>query len=383
MDRHSDDLAALAAPEEIIAEARAGRMFILIDDEDRENEGDLVIPAAHASAEAIAFMARHARGLVCLALTKSRAEALHLELQPRRTGGGAANSADGRPAPGTGTAFTVSIDAADGITTGITAQERSRTIAAAIDPKAGPEAIVSPGHVFPLIAKDGGVLVRAGHTEAAVDVARLAGLDPSGVICEIMNEDGTMARLPDLVAFAQFHGLKIGTIADLIAHRAHSEQLVEEVARAPFRAEPGGDFELRSFRSRVDGAEALALIKGEIDPVRTTLVRVHAVNLLSDLLSDSAAPGNALPRALAAIEAEGRGVLVLLPVPAGASLGETVAAKAAGRVLAPPVALREYGLGGQVLAALGLHEIVLLTNTGKKLIGLEGLGLKIIEQRKF
>jgi 3,4-dihydroxy 2-butanone 4-phosphate synthase/GTP cyclohydrolase II len=368
--RHSHDIAALASPDEIIAEARAGRMFILVDDEDRENEGDLVIPAAHASPEAIAFMARYARGLICLALTKAQTEALHLELQPRRASGPA------------GTAFTVSIDAAEGISTGITAPDRARTIAAAIDPGSGPDSIVSPGHVFPLIAKEGGVLVRAGHTEAAVDVARLAGLAPAGVICEIMNEDGTMARLPDLVAFAQLHALKIGTIADLIAHRAQTERLVEEVARTPFKS-TAGRFELRVFRNLIDGAEALALVKGAPDGAAPALVRVHALNVLSDLLRDAAAPQDSLARAMSAIEREGSGVLVLLPAMTQLSLAEIVAAKSAGRSTAPPVELREYGLGAQILAALGLKDIVLLTNTGKKLIGLEGLGLRIIEQRKF
>jgi len=382
--RKSHDLEALASADEIVAEARAGRMFILVDDEDRENEGDLVIPAAHATPEAIAFMARYARGLICLALTKGRADALHLELQPRRIGGGAANLKDGRSAPGgeATTAFTISIDAAEGVSTGISAADRARTIAAAIAPDASPDGIVSPGHVFPLIAREGGVLVRAGHTEGAVDVARLAGLDSSGVICEIMNEDGTMARLPELVAFAQFHNLKIGTIADLIAHRAATERLVEEVVRAPFK-NAAGEFELRVFRNLIDGAEAAALILGKPDGQSPTLVRVHALSVLTDLLKDAAAPQDALGRAMAAIAREGKGVLVLLPAMTQARLSDIVAAKAAGRLPAPPVELREYGLGAQVLAALGLNELILLTNTGKKLIGLSGLGLEIIEQRKF
>lgn len=367
--RQAHDLQALASADEIIAEARAGRMFILVDDEDRENEGDLVIPAAHATPEAIAFMARHARGLICLALTKARADALHLELQPRRSGEAT-------------TAFTISIDAAEGVTTGISAADRARTIAAAVAPGAVPDDIVSPGHVFPLVAREGGVLVRAGHTEAAVDVARLAGLDPSGVICEIMNEDGTMARLPELVAFAQFHNLKIGTIADLIAHRAATERLVEETARAPFK-NAIGEFELRVFRNLLDGAEAAALIKGKPDANSPTLVRVHALSVLTDLLRDAAAPQDAIGRAMAAIAREGKGVLVLLPAMTQARLSDMVAAKAAGRVPSPPVELREYGMGAQVLSVLGLREIVLLTNTGKKLIGLSGLGLEIIEQRKF
>jgi len=370
MNRDTHDLAALATPDEIIAEARAGRMFILVDDEGRENEGDLIIPAAHASPEAIAFMARYGRGLICLALTKQRVDALELELQPRRASGGM------------GTAFTVSIDAASGITTGISAHDRARTIAAAIDAHAGPAAIVSPGHVFPLIAKDGGVLVRAGHTEAAVDVARLAGLAPAGVICEVMNEDGTMARLPDLIAFAQFHGLKVGTIADLIAHRAQTERLVDEVARAPFESTAGA-FELRVFRSRIDGSEAIALVKGAIGGPSPVIVRVHAVNMLSDLLRDAAAPADTLSRAMTAIERDGRGVLLLLPSLTATRLSDMVAAKAAGRSTAPPVELREYGLGAQILAALDLKEVILLTNTGKKLIGLAGLGLRVIEQRKF
>ena len=244
----------LVGPEEIINEARNGRMFILVDDEDRENEGDLVIPAQMATPEAINFMARHGRGLICLALTKDRADQLGLEPMARTNRSRME------------TAFTVSIEAKDGITTGISAADRARTVAVAIDATYGPDAIVSPGHVFPLIARPGGVLVRAGHTEAAVDVSRLAGLNPSGVICEIMREDGTMARLDDLMDFARVHGLKIGTIRDLIAYRLKKDHLVEKVATAPFTASSGLPWQAQVFRDKASGEEQLALVHGAIDP---------------------------------------------------------------------------------------------------------------------
>src|SRR5213595_3286545 len=253
----------LVGTEAIINEARNGRMFILVDDEDRENEGDLIIPAQMATPEAINFMARHGRGLICLALTKERADTLGLV--PMTATNRSRNE----------TAFTVSIEAREGITTGISAADRARTIAVAIDATYGPEAIVSPGHVFPLIARPGGVLVRAGHTEAAVDVSRLAGLNPSGVICEIMREDGTMARLDDLMEFARIHGLKIGTIRDLIAYRLKKDHMVERVAETRFTSAGGANWTAQVFRDKASGEEQLALVHGGIEPERPTLVRMH------------------------------------------------------------------------------------------------------------
>src|SRR5215475_10461131 len=288
----------LVGPEEIINEARNGRMFILVDDEDRENEGDLVIPAQMATPDAVNFMARHGRGLICLALTKERADQLGLEPMTRT------NRSRNE------TAFTVSIEAREGITTGISAADRARTIAVAIDAAYGPEAIVSPGHVFPLVAKPGGVLVRAGHTEAAVDVSRLAGLNPSGVICEIMREDGTMARLDDLVDFARAHGLKIGTIRDLIAYRLKKDHLVERVATCPFTADAGSQWQAQVFRDKSSGEEQLALIYGTLDTTQPVLVRMHSLDLFADILGETGPKSGLLQGAMRMIEEEGAGVVV-------------------------------------------------------------------------
>src|ERR671916_1265703 len=282
----------LAGAEAIIDEARNGRMFILVDDDDRENEGDLVIPAQMATPDAVNFMARHGRGLICLALTKDRADTLGLEPMTRT------NRSRNE------TAFTVSIEAREGISTGISAADRARTIAVAIDAGNGPDALVSPGHIFPLAAQPGGVLVRAGHTEAAVDVARLAGLNPSGVICEIMREDGTMARLDDLVAFAQLHGLKIGTIRDLIAYRLQKDHLVEQTAEASFESRWGGTWTARTFLNKALGNEQIALVKGKVDPARPTLVRMHALSIFADAFAEHGARGGLLEGAMKAIAEE-------------------------------------------------------------------------------
>jgi 3,4-dihydroxy 2-butanone 4-phosphate synthase/GTP cyclohydrolase II len=357
----------LAPTEDILADARAGKMFILVDDEDRENEGDLVIPAEFADAAAINFMARHARGLICLALTADRVRQLNLPLMS--------------PANGTRhqTAFTVSIEAREGVTTGISAADRARTIAAAIDPAKGPADIVSPGHVFPLMARDGGVLVRAGHTEAAVDLARMAGKIPAGVICEIMNDDGTMARLPDLVAFAQRHGLKCGTIADLIAHRRRTETLVARRAEAPFTSIHGGDWRMIVFVNTVEYAEHIALVKGDISGPSPVAVRMHAVNVLSDVLGDVHGHPGDLASAMRTIGEEGRGVVVLIREPRATALSERVAHLAESDRPAPE--LRDYGVGAQILRELGVREMVLLSNTRRTVVGLEGFGLSIVGHR--
>jgi 3,4-dihydroxy 2-butanone 4-phosphate synthase/GTP cyclohydrolase II len=357
----------LSPTEAILEDARAGKMFILVDDEDRENEGDLVIPAQFADAAAINFMARFARGLICLALTGERVRHLNLPLMS--------------PANGTRhqTAFTVSIEAREGVTTGISAADRARTIAVAIDPARGPADITSPGHVFPLMARDGGTLVRAGHTEAAVDLARMAGLIPAGVICEIMNDDGTMARLPDLVAFAQLHNLKCGTIAELIAHRRRTETLVQKRAEAPFTSIHGGEWRMVVFVNTVEYAEHIALVKGDVAAGGPVPVRMHAVNVLADVLGDVHGHPGDLASAMRIIGEEGVGVVVLIREPRPTALSERVAHLAEGA--GPMPELRDYGVGAQILRALGVREMVLLSNTRRTVIGLEGHGLAIVGHR--
>ena len=358
----------LVGPEEIINEARNGRMFILVDDEDRENEGDLVIPAQMATPDAINFMVRHGRGLVCLALTKERCEQLGLEPMTRTNRSRME------------TAFTVSIEAREGITTGISAADRARTIAVAIDASNGPEAIVSPGHVFPLVARPGGVLVRAGHTEAAVDVARLAGLNPSGVICEILREDGTMARLDDLMDFARAHGLKIGTIRDLIAYRLKKDHLVERVATSPFTAERGLQWQAQVFRDKSSGEEQLALIYGTLETTRPVLVRMHSLDLFADVLGEKSAKSGLLQNAMRMIEQEGSGVVVTLHAAAPGSLSRSIDQRS-GKPAELGDAVRGYGTGAQILAALGIHDMILLSNSRHSPVGLSGYGLAIIEER--
>ena len=358
----------LSSIEEIIAEARDGRMFILVDDEDRENEGDLVIPAEMATADEVNFMARFGRGLICLALTGERIRQLGLRLM---------NADNGTRMQ---TAFTVSIEAREGVTTGISAADRATTIQAAIDPANGPGDIVSPGHVFPLQARDGGVLVRAGHTEAAVDIARLAGLNPSGVICEIMNDDGTMARLPDLVTFAQFHGLKIATIADLIAYRRRHDKLVRRELEAPFHSAWGGDWRMLVYVNTLAYAEHIVLVKGDLSGEVPVMVRVHAVNILDDVLGDSGSgKAGQLHTAMEMIAAHGRGAVVLIREPRPTSLSDRVKASLEGD--RERVALRDYGVGAQILLDLGIAKMILLSNTKKPIVALEGFGLEVVEWR--
>src|SRR3982751_2194788 len=358
----------LVRPEALINHARHGGMFILVDDDDRENEGDLVIPAQMATPDAINFMARHGRGLICLALGKERAEQLGLEPMTRT------NRSRNE------TAFTVSIEAAEGITTGISAADRARTIAVAIDSGNGPDAIVSPGHVFPLVAKPGGVLVRAGHTEAAVDVARLAGLNASGVICEVMREDGTMARLDDLMDFARAHALKIGTIRDLIAYRLKKDHLVERVAGPPLVASRGGEWSAQVFRDKSSGEEQLALVHGALDTTKPVLVRMHSLDLFADVLGEAGARSSLLHGAMRAIEEEGSGVLVALHAAAPGSLSRSTDLRA-GKAAEAGDAVRGYGTGAQILAALGIHDMILLTNTHHSPVALAGYGLAIVEER--
>jgi 3,4-dihydroxy 2-butanone 4-phosphate synthase/GTP cyclohydrolase II len=350
--------------EEIIADARAGRMFILVDHEDRENEGDLVVPAQMATPEAINFMATHGRGLICLALTGERVDQLGLPLMS------SANSSRHE------TAFTVSIEAREGVSTGISAHDRARTVAVAIDAGKTAADIATPGHIFPLRARDGGVLVRAGHTEAAIDVSRLAGLNPSGVICEIMNDDGSMARLPDLVAFAQRHGLKIGTISDLIAYRRRNDNLVRLIEEREVTSEFGGEWRMHVYADATQGAEHIALVKGDISGPEPVLTRMHALDPLLDVVG-LGPPGRTAEfgDAMRVIAAEGRGVLVLLR-DLHMKLGTSEAVS--------PQTLRQYGLGAQILSSLGLSDLVLLTNSPRpKVVGLEAYGLSIVETRRI
>jgi 3,4-dihydroxy 2-butanone 4-phosphate synthase/GTP cyclohydrolase II len=358
----------LVGTETIIDEARNGRMFILVDDESRENEGDLIIPGQMATPDAINFMARHGRGLICLALTKERADQLGLEPMART------NRSRNE------TAFTVSIEAREGISTGISAADRARTVAVAIDAANDADALVSPGHVFPLVARPGGVLVRAGHTEAAVVGARLAGLNASGVICEIMRDDGSMARLDDLMDFARAHGLKIGTIRDLIAYRLKKDHLVERVAASPFTALSGAMWQAQVFRDKATGEEQLALVHGALDTDQPVLVRMHSLDLFADVLGEAADRSGLLQGAMRLIEAEGAGVLVALHAAAPGSLSRSIDLRA-GKPVEAGDAVRGYGTGAQILAALGIHDMILLTNTHHSPVALAGYGLAIVEER--
>ena len=362
---HADFLSSI---EEIVDDARNGRMFILVDDEGRENEGDLIIPAQMATPETVNFMAKHGRGLICLSMTRQRTEHLRLPLMPAHNQSRLS------------TAFTLSIEAREGVTTGISAADRARTIAVAIDPASTSTDISSPGHVFPLMAKDGGVLVRAGHTEAAVDVARLAGLIPAGVICEIMNDDGSMARMPDLIKFAQLHGLKIATIADLIEYRRRKERLVRMDAEAPFESKIGGQWLMRVYVDAVTGEEHVVLVKGAVAGEAPVMVRMHHVNLLPDVLADAQAiRSGELHNAMGMVADYGRGVIVLFRDGTPGRLAERIRAKARGEE--PTTRLIDYGVGAQILVDLGVKNMIVLTNTSKVIVGLDGYGLHVAEQR--
>lgn len=361
MTNYSD---AISSVEEIIDDARNGRMFILVDHEDRENEGDLVIPAQMCTPQAINFMATHGRGLICLALTADRVDQLGLQpMSPKNSSRHAS-------------AFTLSIEAREGIATGISAADRARTVSVAIDPTKGPQDIATPGHIFPLRARDGGVLVRAGHTEAAVDVSRLAGLNPSGVICEVMNDDGTMARLPDLISFAQKHGLKIGTISDLIAYRRRNDNLVKVTSEREVTSDFGGTWQMRIYTDVTEGAEHVVLIKGDLSAPGPVLTRMHTLDPLLDVVGlGGAARTGEFGEAMRLIAREGRGVLVLL---------RDLHMKLGSDNEVSPQTLRQYGLGAQILVSLGLHELILLTNSPQpKVVGLDAYGLSIVGTRRI
>ncbi|KEO55498.1 3,4-dihydroxy-2-butanone-4-phosphate synthase [Thioclava indica] len=352
---------AISPTEDIIAEARAGRMVILVDHEDRENEGDLYIPAEKCTPEAVNFMATFGRGLICLPLTAERVDQLGLPPMVR------ANSMRHE------TAFTVTIEAREGITTGISAHDRAQTVAVAIDPAKGAQDLATPGHVFPLRAREGGVLVRAGHTEAAVDVARLAGLKPAGVICEIMGDDGHMSRLPELIAFGQKHGLKIGTISDLIAYRRRHDNLVREVARQPVTSSHGGDWEMRVFTDQAEGVDHIVLVKGDITTPDPVLVRTHSLNVLDDVLGIGPGPSDEVRRAMEIVAREGRGAVCLFRDPSAKLLREEEQG---------PRTIKQIGLGSQILSSMGLHDLILLTdNPQTKYVGLDAYGLRIVGTR--
>jgi 3,4-dihydroxy 2-butanone 4-phosphate synthase / GTP cyclohydrolase II len=367
----NDDTPALVPIEEIIEEARNGRMYILVDDEDRENEGDLIIPAQMATPDAINFMATHGRGLICLTLTKQRVEQLGLDLMSRANG------------TRHETAFTVSIEAREGVTTGISAADRARTVSVAIDASKGRDDIVTPGHVFPLIARDGGVLVRAGHTEAGVDISRLAGLNPSSVICEIMKDDGTMARMDDLVSFARLHNLKMGTIRDLIAYRRKHDHLVEKRAEMRFVSKWGGEWTAMTFFNKATGDETMALVKGHIDPDKPTLVRMHTMSMFVDVFGEDNERSGLLTRSMELIAEEGSGVVVVINKPMKGVVSRFMQLRAEGKAAGAPEIeeLRDYGVGAQILTEIGVHDMIILTNTHHTLVGLEGYGLSIVGER--
>ncbi len=371
---NDDDLRHFLSPiEAIIDDIAAGKMVILVDDEGRENEGDLVIAAEMADTEAVNFMVRYGRGLVCLSLTKERVDRLELPFMTQN------NKAPLQ------TAFTVSIEAREGVTTGISAGDRAKTIADAIDPDKGAESIVIPGHVFPLVARDGGVLVRAGHTEAAVDISRLAGLNPSGVICEIMNDDGSMARLPELVKFAQFHGIKVATIADLIAYRLRNDKIVERIIETTMHRKHGGEFKLIVYANKASYSEHVAVVKGDLSGPEPVIVRMHALNILDDLLHDTkTGRAGELEAALQIIGEEGRGVVVLIRESWNAAFSNQVRMRldlpGEDQGKAPTAALRDYGVGAQILVDLGVTKMRLLTNATRTIPGIEGYGLSIVDR---
>jgi 3,4-dihydroxy 2-butanone 4-phosphate synthase / GTP cyclohydrolase II len=355
----------ISSIEELIEDARNGRMFILSDAEDRENEGDLVIPAQMCTPAAVNFMAKYGRGLICLALTQERSAALQIPMMTQVNG--TQNQ----------TAFTVSIEAKEGISTGISAHDRAHTISTAIDPTKGPGDIVMPGHVFPLVARHGGALVRAGHTEAAVDISRLAGLYPAGVICEIMNDDGTMARLPDLVQFAQLHGLKIGTIADLIAYRRRYDHFIQRSVETDFQSHHGGQWRMMVYVNTIEYAEHIALVKGDITTPEPVLVRMHALNIFSDLLGYRPFEQDVLADSMRIVAEAGRGVVVILRQTRPTFVSDVVLRRVAEDIDRRRV--KEYGVGAQILLDLGVKNMILLTDTPeKKVVALDGYGLNIV-----
>lgn len=342
--------------EEIIEDAKNGKMFILVDDEDRENEGDIIIPAQKCGNQEVNFMAKNGRGLICLALEKERIKKLGLPMM-------ALNNNSRHQ-----TAFTISIEAREGITTGISAADRAKTISDAINPKNDQRDIVSPGHIFPLQARDGGVLVRAGHTEASVDIAKLAGLNPSAVICEIMNDDGTMARRDDLFAFAQTHNLKIATIADLIKYRTKNDKLIKKITENNINSKFGGTFKAIDYQNKINNNQYKVLTYGKINPNADILVRMHHLNFNNDILADNLGESNNLAKSMQIIAQNGSGVIVIF----SGSENSDLIDKSHDNIL------RNYGIGAQILNDIGVKNMILLSKSQKSVIGLEGYGLKIV-----
>ena len=359
----------ISSVEEIIEDQRAGKMVIMVDDENRENEGDLIIPAEKIDDKAVNFMARYGRGLICLSLTEERVKQLDLPLMSQNN-----ETRDS-------TAFTVSIEAKEGVTTGISAQDRAITIQAAINKDMTKDDIMSPGHVFPLVARDGGVLVRAGHTEASVDLARLSGNIPAGVICEIMNDDGTMARIPDLIEFSKEHKIKIGRIVDLIAYRRDKDKFVKKIHDSKVKIKSNYEFDIKIYESLFDNTEQIVLSKGNIDNGKPVMVRVHVTDYFDNLFGEYGSDDASLNKSVKVIQENGRGVLVLIRDSGKSIINRLITNSSSGdnKSENEKDELRIYGMGAQILSELGVKEMILLTNTEWKFIGLEAYGIDIVE----
>ena len=358
----------LSSIEEIIEDAKKGKMYILVDDPSRENEGDLIIPAQMVSADAVNFMAKYGRGLICLALSKQRTDELELPLM------NPSNQKNDL------TAFTISIEAKEGITTGISASDRAHTVSVAIDHNKKKEDIVSPGHIFPVMAWAGGVLERAGHTEAAVDISSIAGLNPSGVICEIMSDDGSMARLPELIVFAKKHSLKIGTVSDLIKYRLKNDKIIEMIKERNFESEMGKDFKLKIFQNTLSGEKHYALVKNLTKNDEPKYVRMHKLDITKDIFEEKNLFGDEISKSFKIIEERGSGAIVLI----NSDMAPKIE-KIFNRIETKDnkLELREYGVGAQILLELGLRKIILLSNSNKKIIALDGFNLEIVDQEKI
>jgi len=364
----------ISSIEDIIKDLREGKMVIMVDDEDRENEGDLIIPAQKVDDQAINFMATHGRGLICLTLTEKRVQELNLPLMSQNN--------DTRDT----TAFTISIESKEGVTTGISAQDRAVTIHTPINDNNTKDDIMSPGHVFPLVARDGGVLVRAGHTEASVDLSRLAGFIPAGVICEIMNDDGTMARVPDLIRFSEKHNIKIGKIVDLISYRRQKDNFLNKSYESKITLKSGEDFDIRIYESNYDKTEQIVLSKGKINDGKPVLVRVHVTDYFENLLGDYGSNDESLRKSINLISREGRGILILVRDSGSSAISQLAAlkdevSKDEKSVHEEKSELRIFGMGAQILSELGVKKMILLTNTDWKFIGLEAYNIEIVETR--
>ena len=363
-----NDLSNNLSPiDDIIDDARNGKMYILVDDPGRENEGDLIIPAQMVTPEAINFMSKYGRGLICLSLTKQRIDELSLPLM------NPSNQKNDL------TAFTISIEAKEGITTGISAADRAHTISVAINGNRNKSDIVSPGHIFPLMAWAGGVLERAGHTEAAVDISVLAGLNPSGVICEIMNDDGSMARLPELIKFAKFHNLKIGTVSNLIKYRLKNDKIIKLLSQRPFESEMGNDFILKVFQNQLSGEKHYALVKN-IKENHPTYVRMHKLDITKDIFEEKNIFNDAISKSFKIIENKGFGAIVLINADMAPQIDKIFNRREDEK---NKLELREYGVGAQILSEIGIQKIILLTNSKKKIIALDGFNLEIVSQEKI